>query len=218
MKRWMLALGLFCIAGTAAAKTITDVAGRQVEVATESKRIILGEGRQIYLLAAFDTDAPFQRVVGWRDDFHKADWDGYQAYEKRYPQIKTLPTFGGAKDGTFNIEQALTLKPDLVLMNLESKAATDEGKLIEKLQAVGIPVVFIDFREAPMVNAEKSIRIMGELLNKPARAQAIIDFRRQQIERVTARLKDFHGPRPKVMIDRAGGYTDECCMSFGNEN
>ncbi|MCG7366630.1 ABC transporter substrate-binding protein, partial [Pantoea sp. ACRSH] len=87
MKRWMLALGLFCIAGTAAAKTITDVAGRQVEVATESKRIILGEGRQIYLLAAFDTDAPFQRVVGWRDDFHKADWDGYQAYEKRYPQI-----------------------------------------------------------------------------------------------------------------------------------
>ena len=218
MKKWMLALGLLCITGTAAAKTITDVAGRQVEVAAESKRIILGEGRQIYLLAAFDTDAPFQRVVGWRDDFHKADWDGYRAYAARYPQIKRLPTFGGAKDGTFNVEQALTLKPDLVLMNLESRAATDEGKLIEKLQAVGVPVVFIDFREAPMVNAEKSIRIMGELLNKPERAQAIIDFRHQQIERVTARLQDFRGTRPKVMIDRAGGYTDECCMSFGNEN
>lgn len=41
------------------AKMITDVAGRQVEVPQEAKRIILGEGRQMYLLAAFDTDAPF---------------------------------------------------------------------------------------------------------------------------------------------------------------
>ncbi|MBP2197638.1 ABC-type Fe3+-hydroxamate transport system substrate-binding protein [Pantoea cypripedii] len=121
MKKWMLALGLLTVACGASAKVITDVAGRQVEVAQESKRIILGEGRQMYLLAAFDTQAPFQRVVGWRDDFHKADYDGYMAYEKRYPQIKQLPTFGGAKDGTFNVEQALTLKPDLVLMNLESK-------------------------------------------------------------------------------------------------
>ncbi len=46
-------------------------------------------------------------------------------------------------------------------MNLESKAATDEGKLIEKLEQLGIPVVFIDFREKPFENAEKSIRIMG---------------------------------------------------------
>ncbi|MDH1086496.1 ABC transporter substrate-binding protein [Pantoea brenneri] len=218
MKKWLLALGLITLTGMASAKTITDVAGRQVEVPQEAKRIILGEGRQIYLLAAFDTDAPFKRVIGWRDDFPKADWDGYQAYEQRYPQIKQLPTFGGAKDGTFNVEQALTLKPDLVLMNLESKAATDEGKLIEKLQAVGVPVVFIDFRESPFVNAEKSIHIMGELLNKPERGQAIIRFRQQQIDRVTSKLANFSGYRPKVMIDRAGGYSDECCMSFGNEN
>ncbi len=73
MKKWMLALGLLTVSLSSSAKMITDVAGRQVEVAQESKRIILGEGRQIYLLAAFDTAAPFQRVVGWRDDFHKAD-------------------------------------------------------------------------------------------------------------------------------------------------
>ena len=218
MKKWLLALGLLAVTGSASAKIITDIAGRQVEVKEESKRIILGEGRQMYLLAAFDTAAPFHRVVGWRDDFHKADYDGYMAYEKKYPEIKKLPTFGGAKDGTFNVEQALTLKPDLVLMNLESKAATDEGKLIEKLQAVGVPVVFIDFREKPMEHAEKSIRIMGELVNNPQRAEEIVAFRRVQIEKVTDRLKNFAGPRPKVMIDRAGGYTDECCMSFGNEN
>ncbi|CAI0773550.1 ferrichrome/ferrioxamine B periplasmic transporter [Serratia plymuthica] len=213
----LLSLGMMFCAG-AQSTVITDVSGRKVEIPGEVKRIILGEGRQIYLLAAFDTDAPFKRVVGWRDDFPKADYDGYRAYEARYPEIKKLPTFGGAKDGTFNVEQALTLKPDLVLMNLESKAATDEGQLIEKLKAVGVPVVFIDFREKPFENADKSIRIMGQLLGKQQRAEDIVQFRQREIARVTSRLANFTGHRPSVMIDRAGGYSEECCMSFGDEN
>ncbi|ANJ98717.1 ABC transporter substrate-binding protein [Serratia plymuthica] len=213
----LLGLGMMFCAG-AQSTVITDVSGRKVEIPGEVKRIILGEGRQIYLLAAFDTDAPFKRVVGWRDDFPKADYDGYRAYEARYPEIKKLPTFGGAKDGTFNVEQALTLKPDLVLMNLESKAATDEGQLIEKLKAVGVPVVFIDFREKPFENADKSIRIMGQLLGKQQRAEDIVQFRQREIARVTSCLANFTGHRPSVMIDRAGGYSEECCMSFGDEN
>lgn len=217
---WIATIALWSVSclSNAAPIVIEDVSGRNVEIAAQAKRIILGEGRQIYLLAAFDTEAPFKRVVGWRDDLPKADFDGYQAYEKQFPSITALPTFGGTKDGTFNVEQALTLKPDLVLMNLESKAATDEGKLIEKLEQLGIPVVFIDFREKPFKNAEKSIRIMGQLLNKPQRAEEIVQFRREQIAVVEDRLKNYQGPRPKVMIDRAGGYDDECCMSFGDEN
>ncbi|MBK0032425.1 ABC transporter substrate-binding protein [Erwinia sp. S43] len=223
MKIWgktgILLAGLIASASLWAAPfVVEDVSGRKVEIKSEVKRVILGEGRQIYLLAAFDTEAPFQRVVGWRDDLPKADFDSYQIYAEKYPQIKKLPTFGGAKDGTFNVEQALTLKPDLVLMNLESKAATDESKLTEKLDKLGIPVVFIDFREKPFENAEKSIRIMGQLVGKPERAEEIVAFRQQQIDIVTDRLKNFTGKRPKVMLDRAGGYTEECCMSFGDEN
>ncbi len=218
-KTGILLTGLIASASLWAAPfVVEDVSGRKVEIKSEVKRVILGEGRQIYLLAAFDTAAPFQRVVGWRDDLPKADFDTYQIYAEKYPQIKKLPTFGGAKDGTFNVEQALTLKPDLVLMNLESKAATDESKLTEKLDKLGIPVVFIDFREKPFENAEKSIRIMGQLVGKPERAEEIVAFRQQQIDIVTDRLKNFTGKRPKVMLDRAGGYTEECCMSFGDEN
>ena len=218
-KAVILAGGLLASASLLAAPfVVEDVSGRKVEIKSEVKRVILGEGRQIYLLAAFDTDAPFQRVVGWRDDLPKADFDSYQIYAKKYPSITSLPTFGGAKDGTFNVEQALTLKPDLVLMNLESKAATDESKLTEKLNKLGIPVVFIDFREKPFENAVKSIRIMGQLVGKPERAEEIIAFRQKQIDIVIDRLKNYQGPRPKVMLDRAGGYTEECCMSFGDEN
>lgn len=216
-----LAAALLFAAGAAPAaetRTVEDVAGRSVQVPAEAKRIILGEGRQIYLLAALDTEAPFQRVVGWRDDLEKADRDGYEIYRQKYPFIADLPRFGGAKEGTFDVEQALTLHPDLVVMNLESKLATDEGGLIDKLAAVGIPVVFIDFREKPFENAEKSIRILGQVTGREARAEELIAFRRAEIEKVTGRLAAYAGPRPKVMIDRAGGYSDECCMSFGDEN
>ncbi len=55
---------------------IKDITGREVEVNVPVERVILGEGRQIYFTGALDTDAPFKRVVGWRDDFQKADLDG----------------------------------------------------------------------------------------------------------------------------------------------
>lgn len=45
-----------------------------------------------------------------------------------------------------------------------------------------------------------------------------MQFRREQIAVVEDRLKNYQGPRSTVMIDRAGGYDDECCMSFSDKN
>jgi iron complex transport system substrate-binding protein len=198
--------------------TVTDVTGRQVEVKAPVGKVILGEGRQIYFVAALDTDAPFRRVVAWRDDFEKADLDGYKDYLAKYPQMAKLPAFGGTKEGTFDIEQAVALAPDVMIMNLEAKTATDDAKLIEKLAKVGIPVVFVDFREKPFENTEPSMRLIGKLFGKEARAEEFIAFRKEQIERVTERLAKANPARPLVLMERAAGYTDDCCMSFGNEN
>jgi len=198
--------------------TVTDVTGRQVEVKAPVEKVILGEGRQIYFVAALDSDDPFKRVVGWRDDFEKADLDGYKDYLAKYPQIAKLPTFGGSKEGTFDIEQAVALAPDVMIMNVEAKTATDDAKLIEKLAKVGIPVVFVDFRDKPFENTEPSMRLIGKLFGMEARAEEFITFRKEQIERVTERLAKTNPAKPLVMMERAAGYTDDCCMSFGNEN
>jgi iron complex transport system substrate-binding protein len=198
---------------------VTDVTGREVEVKVPVEHVILGEGRQIYFVAALDTDSPFQRVVGWRDDFKKADLDGYNEYLQKFPEMAKLPTFGGMKDGTFDIEQAVTLKPDVILMNVDAKTATEEAGYIEKLAKVGIPLVYIDFREKPMLNTEPSMRLIGKLFGKEQRAEDFITFRAAEIARVTdviAATKDLK--RPNVFMERAGGYSDDCCMSFGNEN
>ena len=198
--------------------TITDVTGREVSVNVPVEHVILGEGRLVYGLATLDTDNPFARVVGWRDDLEKADPEGFEIYAAKYPKIKDLPTFGGVKDGSFDVEQTISLQPDVVIMNVESKAATEDAGFDEKLEAVGIPLVYIDFRDAPMKNTETSMRILGKLTGKEDRAEEFIKFRADHIKVITDRLAKANPEKPKVFIERAAGYSEECCMSFGNEN
>lgn len=219
-------LGVFAaltmlVTGTAQAAesvTVTDVTGREVTVEVPVQKVILGEGRLIYGLATLDSEDPFERVVGWRDDLKKADPQGYGLYAAKYPRIDDIPTFGGIKDGTFNIEQAISLNPDVVIMNLEAKGATEEGGFDEKLAAVGIPLVYIDFREAPIKNTETSMKILGQLTGNEDRAAEFIKFRSDHINEVEKRLREANPEKPDVFIERAAGYSEECCMSFGNEN
>lgn len=214
-------LGLLLAAVPAAAEqiTLTDIAGRSVTLTVPVQRVILGEGRQLHIVAALDRDAPIKRIVGWRDDLIKSDPDTYLTYLSRYPEIAKLPLFGGLNEGGFSVEMAISLEPDLVLLNFEAKGASDETGLVEKLAALGIPVVYIDFRHSPFQNTEPSMRLMGRLFGKPEIAEELIAFRTAQVARVTERIaKAGDIARPLVMIDRIPGYSDECCMSFGPEN
>jgi iron complex transport system substrate-binding protein len=104
-------------------------------------------------------------------------------------------------------------------MNTEAKSATEESGYIEKLAAVGIPLVYIDFREKPMENTDDSMRIIGKLFGKEERAEEFVTFHDEQIAKVTDVLaKQADLKKPVVFMERAGGYSDDCCMSFGNEN
>jgi iron complex transport system substrate-binding protein len=54
-------------------------------------------------------------------------------------------------DGNFDVEQAVALKPDAVLMNVDATTAGEEAGHIEKLP-VGSSTLHIDFRERPKGN------------------------------------------------------------------
>jgi iron complex transport system substrate-binding protein len=198
--------------------TLTDVAGREVTLEGPVEEVILGEGRLLYATAALDRENPFARVVGWRDDLIVNDPQTYAAYRALFPEADAIPTFGGVKEGTFDVEQAIALDPDVVVMNLEARAATEEAGLDDRLAAVGIPVVYVDFRDAPMAHTEPSLRLLGRLLGQEERAEALIDFRAAEIARVTERLAEASPERPLVFVERAAGYSEECCLSFGAEN
>jgi iron complex transport system substrate-binding protein len=198
--------------------TVTDIAGRQVTVDTPVERIILGEGRQIYLLSVLQPEDPFAHVVGWREDFSQADPDSYARYAEAFPHLLDLPTFGGFKDGTFDVEQAAALEPDVILMNLEAQAATEDAAYDDKLGELDIPIVYVDFREDPLNHTTDSMRIMGQLLGEEEDAEAFIEFSQTQLARVTEVIEEQAPERPSVFVDRAGGYSEDCCMSFGPGN
>ncbi len=199
--------------------TLTDIAGREVTVDAPVERVILGEGRQIFFAAVLDADNPFERIVGWRDDFRQASPESYAAYAEKFPELTNIPTFGGFKDGTFDIEQAVSLQPDVMIMNLEAKAATEEAGYEEKLAKVGIPIVYVDFREKPFEHTAQSMQIIGELFGKDERAAEFNDFYQTQLDRVTDEIDAQTAlDRPLVFVERAGGYSEECCMSFGDGN
>ncbi|NIZ12617.1 ABC transporter substrate-binding protein [Phaeobacter sp. HF9A] len=199
--------------------TLTDITGREVTVDAPVERVILGEGRQIFFAAVLDRDDPFHRVVGWRDDFREASPESYDAYAEKFPELTDIPTFGGFKDGSFDIEQAVSLSPDVIILNLEAKAATDEANYEEKLAKVGIPIVYVDFREKPFEHTQKSMEIIGELFGKEDRAEEFNAFYAEQLARVTDVIDAQDDlKRPLTFVERAGGYSEDCCMSFGHGN
>lgn len=214
----LLPRGAVAADGQLATTTVTDLLGRQVQVHVPVRRVILGEGRQLYLVAALDTQNPMQRIVGWRKDLIQSDPDTWSAYVRKFPEMAEIPTFGGFEDGTFDIEQAISQQPDVIILNIEAQHATEDARYIEKLGALGIPVVYVDFRNNPMENTEATMRLFGKLFGKEARAEEFIEFRARQIARVTDVIAAHNPPRPKVFIERIGGYTQDCCLSFGNEN
>ncbi|WP_404344613.1 ABC transporter substrate-binding protein [Vreelandella venusta] len=209
---------LVCASAVAAPITVTDIAGRQITLDAPAERVILGEGRQIYLLGMLEPEAPLAHVVGWREDFSQADPDNYRRYLERFPEMASIPTFGGFKDGTFDVEQAASLNPDLILMNIEAKAATEDAAYDDKLAELNIPIAYVDFREDPIENTIPSMRLIGQLMNDEAAAEEFITFAEEQLARVTEVIEQANPERPRVFVDRAGGYSDECCMSFGPAN
>ena len=219
--RHLAVLALSFLALPAYAGEITDVTGRKVELDLPVKRVIVGEARQIHVIAALKGDQTFDTIVGWRDDLLKKDPDSYAAYVERFPQIEKLPRFGYVPQGDFSLETAITLSPDVITLNLEAEKSAKESGFEEKAAAAGIKIVYLDFRIDPEKNSEASIEILGKMFGAQERAKEFIAYRRAEIARVTDRLasvKDLK--RPGVFIERAPGISgeDNCCRTFGPVN
>ncbi|RQO61803.1 ABC transporter substrate-binding protein [Paucibacter sp. KBW04] len=192
---------------------VKDLLGREVELNLPVQKVVLGEGRQLYLWAALDAKQPLARIAAWRSDLMQADPDTYAQYQQRFPEIGHIPSFAA-----LDAEQLIGLKPDVVLLNIDAQRASSDTGMVEKLAAAGIPVLYIDFRHQPMQNTDATIRLIGQLLGQEARAQALIAFRQQELAKVSERLAASNPVRPKVFIERTGGLSEECCLSFGDEN
>jgi iron complex transport system substrate-binding protein len=197
--------------------TLTDVVGRTVTVKAPAKRVLLSEGRQVYVVATLDKDDPFRRVVGWGDDLRTADYDSYVQYLEKFPHLQQIPVMGSPQSGSFSMEKAVELQPDVVVFGLDSYPAARDAGLVEVLASAGIPSIVIDFRQQPLETTVPSILLLGRVFGKQAEAQELVDYYTQQINTVFARVEKIRSPQPTFFILRAAGLLD-CCGTFGRAN
>lgn len=205
----------------AEALTLTDIAGRQVTLDERPQKIILGEGRMMYSIAAITDGNPFDKIVGWKDDLVQYDPDAFRKFEAAFPaDAERMINFGNPYAGDFSIEGVLEADADLVLLDSGKLFKAEETGLIDKLDKAGVPVVFIDFRRNATENTVPSLLILGRILDEEAGAAKFIDFYIAEMRKVTNVIDTIPAEdRPLVVVENAAGWQpDFCCWSFGPYN
>ncbi|WP_342239249.1 ABC transporter substrate-binding protein [Inquilinus sp. OTU3971] len=206
----LLAIGLFATPAAADPIVLTDAAGHTVELKQPARRVVLGDGGLITVLALLDPE-PLSLVAGWAENLVRFDPGTAAAYRVRFPAIDRLPLVGGTTAETFSVERTLALRPDLVVLPLWFGPAEE---LERQLGAAGVPVLRIDFFDDPLRNTVPSLRSLGRALGREERAEAYIRFYEDHMGRIAGTLAAHPGARPKVLLHaRAGGW--ECCWSAG---
>lgn len=218
----LAASAVFASAPSALAETITvtDIAGRTVEVEKDPSAIVLGEGRMIYSLALLDRENPFERVVGWKDDMILYDPDAWRKYEEVFPGANDIQRLGSPYSDEWNLEAVISSGTEVVFMNLGNLLKAQESGIIEKLEAAGVATIFVDFRQDPTQNTVPSIQLLGRILDERDNADAFTDFYNAQMKRIYAKVDRIPvEDRPVVFIERAAGYNpNKCCGTFGSAN
>jgi len=211
------ATALFCALPGAQARQVTDLAGRVVTVPDHPKRVLLGEGRFVFAMALLDRKDPVARVVGWQGELKQQDPYSWTQLVKRYPKAADVPLIGKTSEASVSPEKIVSLQPDVAVFSLSGHGPGRNNPMIAALQAAGIPIVFIDFRQHPVENTVPSMRILGQALDRQAEADAYIAFYEDHLARVRKIVDPVpQAERPRVFVEMLAGVWPACCHTTGN--
>ncbi|WP_340279030.1 ABC transporter substrate-binding protein [Pantoea agglomerans] len=211
-------LSVILVSAGAHARTLTDVTGRKVEIPDHPQRIVLGESRMLYSVALLTPGNPLQHIAGWPQDLKKFDPQTWQIFASKFPQMEEIPVLGLDGVNDMNPEQVIALKPDLVILPQLARGSESGAVLETMLSAAHIPVVKIDLRVELLKNTERSMTLLGEVLNQPQRAADFNRFYRSHMQRIESRLAGYHGAKPKVLLQLHLGRRSEYCVTSVNGN
>jgi iron complex transport system substrate-binding protein len=185
-------LGLLALLATPAlARSVTDSAGRTVEIPEKIARVFAAgppASMLLYVLAPQD-------MIGWVRSPRDA--------EKPYllPATRELPELGRltGRGDTLNLEKLIAAKPDLVI---DFGTLNDTYKsLADRVQAqTGIPYLLIDGR---FENTAKALRLLGDILGVKDRAETLAQAAEQTFKEVDGVITAVPADkRPRVYLAR----------------
>ncbi len=187
----LLALLLLSACGRAASPTplalaVTDALGREVTFAAPPQRIVVAGKATIMIVDALYLlpEGP-QRLVAVGTTAQGGDF--LPIVDPNAAAKATL----GAEAGP---EQIAAAGPDLVIL----KSYLRE-KLGAPVEALGIPVFYVSLETPEQYFTE--LRALGQVLGNPARAEEVVAFYRERVERVQKRVADIPDDgKPRVLV------------------
>lgn len=222
VRRWGLtlltAVTLTMSAG-AWAETVTDIAGRSVEVPAKVDRILLGEGRLFFAVSLLEGQKPFDRIVGWQGDLRKLDPQTYSRYQAKFPEVDKIPLIGNTTADSISPEKVLTLNPDIAIFGLSGHGPGRNSELVSQLESAGVPVVFVDFRNHPLKNTLPSMKLLGKVLHREKQAEDYANFYQENVRLVTEIADKIpEDQKTSVFIELRAASSEDCCGTAGNGN
>lgn len=170
-------------------RLVFDQAGRSVRVPVRVERLVLLPMPMPSVVFALDGNG--RRVVG----MHPTAMAAYKESVLKTidPSLERAATSFVQEGFVVNLEELLKLRPDVVIQWDDQKAE------IEKMDRAGIPVVAIHY--GMQQDLEGWFRIVGELLARQDRADALIAYHQEEIASVRARTRGIpDAKRPRVLF------------------
>lgn len=197
----LAAIALSAAAPAALAEvSAVDVLGRTVTLPEPASRVVLSFYYEDFI-AISGPDA-MDKVVGvslspWKD------WrpQQYAAYLDAIPSIADLPDVGDTENGTFSIEKAISLKPDLVVLAAWSWSALGEN--VRQFEQAGIPVLVLDYNAQTLEKHVASTLALGALMGSEDRARTLADLYTASYEDTMARVAKVGPSDKKVYVELA---------------
>jgi len=193
-----LALAGFMAASTLqAARTITDAAGRAVQVPDSVDRVICSGPGCLRLLTYLQAE---DKIVAVDDiETRRRSFDA-RPYALAHPEFKSMPIFGEFR-GHDNPELIVSLDPQPQVI---FKTYPTMGHDPEELQAkTAIPVIVLSYGNLDELRPEleQSLHIMGEVVGRSERASRVTGFFNSAIADLNQRTKDIAPEnRPSVFL------------------
>ncbi len=177
--------------------TITDMAGRQVNIGIPVSRVAaIGPGA---LRLVCYTGAA-EKVVGV--EAMEKQWGTGRPYILAYPQLLDLPVIGqGGPDSSPDPEALLNAGPEVIF----AAYLLDASKANELQEKTGIPVVVLSYGQLGTFDEElmESIRLIGEITGNRERGDEVINYIRNCQEDLNQRTSRIPADRKPSVY--AGG-------------
>jgi iron complex transport system substrate-binding protein len=124
------------------------------------------------------------------------------------PEVESLPRVGGWTDT--NLEQVLSLAPDLVILT----GVDAQAPLMEpKLTALGIETLAVGSQSLDDIFG--AIMTIGEAVGKAPNAEALVSQMRRELEAIRVKTQGLPRPKVLVVVDRLPGTLRDMYIATG---